>query len=96
VTVASNGAEALDILERQDDIDLLFTDIVMPGGINGRHLGQQAVERWPSLRILYTSGYSEDALSQDGRLLDDVALLSKPYSKRELSEMARKVLDEVP
>jgi PAS domain S-box-containing protein len=96
VTVASNGAEALDILEHQQDIDLLFTDIVMPGGINGRALGQQALERWPSLRVLYTSGYSEDALSEDGRLLDDVTLLSKPYSKRELSEKARKVLDEVP
>lgn len=96
VLVASTGAEAMAILERQEDIDLLFTDIVMPGGMNGRQLGEQAVARWPSLRVLYTSGYSEDALSEDGRLLEDVTLLSKPYSKRELSEKARKVLDEVP
>ncbi len=96
VTVASTGAEAMAILERRDDIDLLFTDIVMPGDINGRQLGERAVERWPSLRVLYTSGYSQDALSEDGRLLEGVTLLSKPYSKRELSEKARKVLDEVP
>jgi CheY-like chemotaxis protein len=96
VKLASTGSEAMDILERGEDIDLLFTDIVMPGDLNGRQLGERAVARWPSLRVLYTSGYSEDALSQDGRLLDDVTLLSKPYSKRELSEKARKVLDEVP
>ena len=96
VSVASTGAEAMAILEGDEDIDLLFTDIVMPGDINGRQLGERAVARWPSLRVLYTSGYSEDALSKDGRLLEDVTLLSKPYSKRELSEKARKVLDEVP
>jgi CheY-like chemotaxis protein len=97
VTVASTGAEAMTILEGQaEDIDLLFTDIVMPGNMNGRQLGERAVARWPSLRVLYTSGYSEDALSKDGRLLEDVTLLSKPYSKQELSEKARKVLDEVP
>ena len=96
VSVASTGAEALALLEQREDFDLLFTDIVMPGGMTGRQLGERAVERWPWLRVLYTSGYSKDALTQDGRLLDDVTLLSKPYSKRELSEKARKVLDEVP
>ncbi len=96
VLVAANGKEALEILEAKDDIDLLFTDVVMPGGMNGRQLAENAVERWPWLRVLYTSGYSKDTLTQDGRLLDDVTLLSKPYSKRELSEKARKVLDEVP
>ncbi len=96
VTAASNGAEALEILERDPDIDLLFTDIIMPGDLNGRQLGEKAIARWPSLRVLYTSGYSEDTRSDDGRLLDDVTLLAKPYSKRELSALARKVLDEVP
>ena len=95
VTVASTGAEALSILEAHDDIDLLFTDVVMPGGMNGRQLAETATARWPWLRVLYTSGHARDALSQDGRLVDGVTLLPKPYSKRELSEKARKVLDEV-
>ena len=95
VIVASHGAEALSVLEGRDDIDLLFTDIVMPGGMNGRQLAKTATARWPWLRVLYTSGYSRDALMLDGRLVEGVTLLSKPYSKRELSEKTRQVLDEI-
>lgn len=95
VVTAANGSEALAILEKRDDIDLLFTDVVMPG-MNGRELAERAVARWPRLRILYTSGYSKDALTREGRLLAGVTLLSKPYSKRDLAEKVRRVLDEVP
>lgn len=95
VVQASTGREAIDILEQREDIDLLFTDIVMPGGMNGRELGERAAARWPTLRILYTSGYSRDALTQDGRLVDGVTLLSKPYSNAELAEKARAVLGTV-
>ncbi|WP_340318331.1 ATP-binding protein [Rhizorhabdus argentea] len=95
VIEAPDGPSAMAILEGRDDIDLLFTDIIMPGGMNGRELGERAAARWRHLRILYTSGYTSDALTENGRLLEGVTLLSKPYSKRQLSEKVRKVLDEV-
>jgi len=96
VLEAEDGAAALDILAGRDDIDLLFTDIVMPGGINGRDLAERALVRQPWLRILYTSGYSRDALMKDGRLVAGVTLLQKPYAKRDLAAKVRRVLDEVP
>ena len=93
VTVAASGGEALDILERRADIDLLLTDVVMPGGIDGFELGRQTAERWPQIRILYTSGYAPDALTDGGRRLDGVAMLAKPYSKSDLADKVRSVLD---
>ncbi len=95
VALASSGAEALNILEDRDDIDLVFTDIIMPGGMNGRELGDRARKLRPRLRVLYTSGYSHDALMEQGRMAENVTLLSKPFSKRQLSEKIRSVLDEV-
>ncbi|MBV1690252.1 MASE1 domain-containing protein [Novosphingobium sp. G106] len=94
VTVASSAADALAILERRDDIDLLLTDVVMPGGMGGLELGQLAARRWPQIRILYTSGYAPDTLTKGGRLLDGAALLPKPYTKSELARKVRSVLDE--
>lgn len=94
--LASNGADALAILQQRNDIDLLFTDIIMPGGMNGRELAAHAKKLCPRLRILYTSGYSQDALMDQGRLVENVALLSKPFSKQQLSEKVRAILDEVP
>ena len=96
VALAANGADALGILERRDDIDLLFTDVVMPGGMNGRQLCEAAVGRWPWLRILYTSGYSQDVLNENGRLMEGIHLLAKPYTNSQLSEKIRQVLDEIP
>ncbi|HEX8056769.1 MAG TPA: ATP-binding protein [Novosphingobium sp.] len=94
VTVAGSGADALAILERRDDIDLLLTDVVMPGGIGGLELGQLTTRRWPHIRILYTSGYAPDTLTKGGRLLDGAALLPKPYTKSELARKVRSVLDD--
>jgi CheY-like chemotaxis protein len=94
VTVAGNGADALAILESRDDIDLLLTDVVMPGGLGGLELGRLTAERWPHIRILYTSGYAPDTLTKGGRLLDGAALLPKPYTKSELARKVRAVLDE--
>lgn len=95
VTLAANGAEALAILAERDDIDLVFTDVIMPGGMNGRELGERATRLRPRLRVLYTSGYSRDALMEQGRLVENVTLLTKPFSKRQLSDRVRAVLDEV-
>lgn len=96
VIEAEDGPAAIAILGARDDIDLLFTDIVMPGGINGRELAERASADQPWLRVLYTSGYSRDALMKDDRLLAGVTLLQKPYSKLELARKVRKVLDEIP
>jgi PAS domain S-box-containing protein len=93
---AEDGPAALAILGVRQDIDLLFTDIVMPGGLNGRELAERATADQPWLRVLYTSGYSRDALMKDGRLVAGVTLLQKPYSKLELARKIRKVLDEIP
>lgn len=92
VVVAANGPEALRVLEDADDIDLVFTDVVMSGGMNGLELGEIAQSRWPGLNVLYTSGYAADILTRNGQLLPGVQLLSKPYSKSQLATKIRQAL----
>ncbi|WP_404296240.1 ATP-binding protein [Halomonas sp.] len=94
VSSASSGGEALDILTRQDDIALLFTDVIMPGEMNGPALAQRALQFKPGLKVLYTSGYTENAIVHHGRLDPGVRLLSKPYSRQELAERIGKALAE--
>ena len=96
VVEASDGPEALAQLERHSDIALLFTDMMMPGGLNGRELAERARALWPGLKVLFSSGYSNETLMEDGRLIDGITLLSKPYSKRQLAEFVREVLDAAP
>lgn len=86
VIEAASGAEALDLLYARDDIDLLFTDVVMPGGMSGRQLADAAQAFRPALPILYTSGYTEDAIIHHGRLDPGVMLLSKPYRRADLAQ----------
>jgi len=93
VLLAQNGAEALVILERGTKIDLLFTDVVMPGTISGRQLAERAVEILPTLKILFTSGYTENAIVHNGRLDAGVELISKPYRREQLAAKVRRVLD---
>jgi len=92
VIVAVNGVEALDMLQARDDIDLLFTDIVMPGGMNGRELADSAQSIRPNLKVLFTSGYTENAIVHHGRLDAGVHFLSKPYRRAELAAKLRQVL----
>jgi two-component SAPR family response regulator len=80
------------ILESGVKVDLLFTDVVMPGAISGRQLAERAVERVPTLRILFTSGYTENAIVHNGRLDPGVELLSKPYGRQQLAAKVRPVL----
>jgi signal transduction histidine kinase/HAMP domain-containing protein len=89
---AASATEALVLVERGQPFDLLFTDIVMPGGMNGRELAEELARRRPGTRVLYTSGYTENAIVHHGRLDPDVALLTKPYRKIDLAQMIRKVL----
>jgi two-component system CheB/CheR fusion protein len=95
VLAAENAATGLEMLDRQS-IDLLLTDIVMPGGINGRELARRARQRWPSIKIVFTSGFSEVRLNGDaGPLAACTPLLSKPYRKEDLASATREALDRV-
>ncbi|MGY3549749.1 PAS domain S-box-containing protein [Bradyrhizobium sp. USDA 4472] len=89
---AANAAEALDIIDADEDIDLLFTDVIMPGNMNGRQLADEAARRRPELKTLFTSGYTENAIVHHGRLDSGVLLLAKPYRKSELARMLRTAL----
>jgi signal transduction histidine kinase/DNA-binding response OmpR family regulator len=89
---AGNGQDALAILVSGTPVDLLFTDVVMPGEIQGRQLAQQAAQLRPGLKIVFTSGYTQDSIIHHGRLDDGVHLISKPYRKEELARKLRSVL----
>jgi signal transduction histidine kinase/CheY-like chemotaxis protein len=89
---AANAAEALTLIDANPTIDLLFTDVIMPGSMNGRQLADEAVRRRPALKTLYTSGYTENAIVHHGRLDSGVLLLAKPYRKAELARMIRMAL----
>ncbi|MBU8545704.1 MULTISPECIES: PAS domain S-box protein [Roseomonadaceae] len=96
VMVAENGALALAVLDRDLPFDLLFTDVVMPGGMNGPALAKEAQRRRPGLRVLFTSGYTENGIVHQGRLDPGVLLLNKPYRRRDLAEKVREALDTPP
>ncbi len=94
VTVeADQASAALEILEQDDHFDLLFTDIVMPGSMNGVDLALEVRRRHPAMPILFTSGYVEPELIREHA--DDLRaeLLKKPYGKAELAQMLDRVLE---
>ncbi len=93
VIEAANGPTAVTILDSAEPVDLLFTDIVMPGGMSGRELADEARRRRPQLKVLFTSGYTENAVVHHGRLDPGVDLLNKPFAKRALAAKVRSVLD---
>jgi signal transduction histidine kinase/CheY-like chemotaxis protein len=94
VVCAGSGPEALAVLARDQAFDLLFTDIVMPGGMNGRQLAEEACRRVPGLRVLFTSGYTEQAALHQGSLGAGMRLLAKPYRREDLALRVRESLDE--
>jgi CheY-like chemotaxis protein len=90
---AADGASALDVLKAPPGIDLLFTDIVMPGGMSGVQLGEAAQQIRPGLRILYTSGFTEASLTNGtAKAVARERLLSKPYRKHELAQILYEAL----
>jgi signal transduction histidine kinase len=93
VLAAANGAAALEIIARSPNVDLLFTDIVMPGGMNGRQLADEAIRRKPALKVLFTTGYTANAIVHHGRLDPDVELISKPFTYESLGRKIRALLD---
>jgi CheY-like chemotaxis protein len=88
--VATNAEEALAIVDSGAAFDLLFTDVVMSGSMNGRRLAEEAAKRRTPLKI--TSGYTQDAIIHHGRLERGVLLLPKPYRKSDLARMIRQAL----
>jgi nitrogen-specific signal transduction histidine kinase len=90
---AGDGPSALKILEKER-IDLLFTDVVMPGGMSGYELGREALKRWPDLKVLLTSGFPEEKLNGNGAPPFNMRLLIKPYRKEDLARVLRQVINE--
>ena len=84
-----DGPSALKSLEAHPEVDILFTDMVMPGGLNGHEVAERAQELRPGLPVLLTSGYSRDAFSEGRRF----PLLSKPYTDVSLAQTLRAVLN---
>jgi PAS domain S-box-containing protein len=90
---AGDGASALRALDANSDVRLLFTDVVLPGGMNGRKLGEEAVKRRPSLKVLFTTGYARNAIVHQGRLDPDVEVVFKPFTYSQLAAKIRHALD---
>jgi PAS domain S-box-containing protein len=96
VLKAVDGQSALVLLRRGASVDLLFTDVVMPGPVRSPDLARQAQALIPGLEVLFTSGYTEDAIVHGGRLDPGVHLLSKPYRSEDLARKVRQLLDQRP
>jgi PAS domain S-box-containing protein len=92
VITASNGSDALARLSKGDNPDILFTDVVMPGGMNGWELAERAQSQRPGLKVLLTSGYPLETLAARGRLRAALPILNKPYRKAELAQRLREVM----
>ncbi|MCH2241749.1 MAG: PAS domain-containing protein [Aquabacterium sp.] len=94
VLKASDGQSALAIVNSGVPIDLLFTDVVMPGPVRSVDLARQAQQALPQLKVLFTSGYTENAIVHGGRLDPGVNLISKPYRREDLARKIRQVLQQ--
>ena len=93
VVEAGDGNEAIDHLKTGQSFDLLFTDVVLPGGMNGVEIAEQAKRLQPSIKVLYTSGYAENAVVHNGQLDPGVTVVTKPYRRAELLGKVRTLLD---
>jgi CheY-like chemotaxis protein len=92
VLEAGHAAEALAVLGDAPDVDIVFSDLVMPGGMSGFDLAKQVRERFPGVRIILTSGYSAELMSQSDLSQLDLQVLRKPYRQAELARMFRAAL----
>ncbi len=93
VMEAGTAAAALEELGSATRVNLLLTDVVLPGGMNGRELATEIVRRDPEIKVLYMSGYTKNAILHHGRLDADAELLQKPFRRADLARAVRKVLD---
>jgi len=95
VFTATNGKQALELLAGEDRIALLFSDVIMPGGMNGYELAEQATAQQPDLKVLLTSGYTKKAVVHNGQARFESNLLSKPYTQSELVRRVRETMDNL-
>jgi PAS domain S-box-containing protein len=95
VVEAHDGPSALRLLERQSRVDLLFTDVVLPGGMTGAQVAAQAHVMRPGLKVLFTTGYARNAIVHHGRLDKGVQLITKPFAAADLAAKVRDVLDDL-
>jgi len=93
VLTASDALTAREIISSGAPVDMLFTDVVMPGPLRSADLGLELAKRTPPIPVLFTSGYTKSAITQDGRLNEGVNLLRKPYSRAALAATIREILD---
>ena len=96
VLEAPDAAEALALLEREQRVDLLFTDMVLPGGTGGRELALRARRFRPQLRVLFASGYAQEIVAQSGHAVPQGYLLSKPYRREEVARAVAATLAAAP
>lgn len=87
------GPSALRLLDANPHIKMLFTDVVLPGGMNGRQIADEALRRRPDLKVLFATGYTRNAIIHQGRLDADVDLLTKPFTSDELVKKVRQILE---
>ena len=90
---ADEGRGALDILDREGSIDLLFTDLIMPGAMNGVLLAREARKRRPRIKVLLTTGYAEASIERVDARGAEFELISKPYRRTELAAKVRQVIE---
>jgi CheY-like chemotaxis protein len=93
VLEAVDGASALRALEAHPDVRLLFTDVGLPGGLNGRQLADEARKRYPDLLVLYTTAYARNAIVHQGRLDPGVELITKPFTFAALATKVNAVFE---
>ncbi|MGE4012504.1 MAG: CHASE domain-containing protein [Alphaproteobacteria bacterium] len=96
VSSAESGPAALRLLDGNGTFDVLFTDLVMPGGMSGYDLAAEALKRRPGIKIVYTSGYADASLKNNGKSGDDPVVLGKPYRKIDLARAIRRAIDGKP
>ncbi|MFP5237052.1 MAG: MHYT domain-containing protein [Acidobacteriota bacterium] len=89
---ASHAESALELAEREADLDLVITDILMPGGMNGVQLAQRLREQSPGIKVIFSSGFPADALAERGGIAPDGPILRKPYQREEFEKMLRQIL----
>jgi CheY-like chemotaxis protein len=93
VVEAADGKEAIAAMQRMPALDLLFTDVVLPGGLSGADVAREATRRIPGVKVLFASGYADNVLVQDGRLDAGVQFINKPFKRTDLALKVRTALD---
>lgn len=92
--IAENAQQAINLFAKHNDIDCLFSDVVMPGGVNGYELAEALTQKKPDLKVLLSSGFTSNAIAKNGQARFSQELLNKPYRKEELAQRIRLVLDK--